>query len=68
MNLAGVPRVLGAGGSRVGHVKDVIADHSQGSVGSGGEGHVDTDVEGVSRRGLVVLQLLLQLLIVCMDR
>lgn len=48
VNLAGVPRVLGAVGSRVGHMQDVVAEHGQGSVWASGEGHVDAYVEGVS--------------------
>lgn len=48
VNLAGAPRVLGASGSRVGYVKDVVAGHGQGSVGASRERHVDTYIEGVS--------------------
>lgn len=64
MNLAGVPGVLGASGSRVGHMKDVVAGHSQGPVGPSRERQVDPYVEGVSRGRLVAPQLLQQRLVV----
>lgn len=67
VNLASVPWVLSAGGSCVCHVNNVIAGHGQRSVWAGGEGHVDTYVEGVSGWWLTALQLLKQHLIVCTD-
>lgn len=68
VNLAGLPGVLGASRSCVGHMKDVVTGHGQGSIGTSSEGHVDTNVEGVSGRCLTVLQLLQQRLIVWTGR
>ena len=48
VNLAGVPQILGAFGSRVCDVQDVVTGHGEGAAGPGGEGQVDPDVEGVS--------------------
>lgn len=67
VNLAGVPRVVRAGSSSVGHMEDVVADNSQRAAGTSGVGHVDSDVEWVSRRSLVALQVALQLLIFCVN-
>lgn len=64
VNLAGVPQILCAFGSRVRNMKDVITGHDKGPTGPSGEGQVDPDVEGVSRRCLILLQLLQQHLVV----